>query len=58
MGVTSFTKEVVKNPFAERPVDFHEVRQTGEILSAWHPVWFFRLVGLLTRIVEADEAAL
>lgn len=53
-----FTEEVVKNPFAECSVDFHEVCQTVEILFTWDPLWFLCFIRLLTGIVQAEEAAL
>lgn len=51
-------EEVVKNPFAECSVDFHEVCQTVEILFTWDPLWFLCFIRLLTGIVQAEEAAM
>lgn len=53
-NMSLITKEVIENPFTEGPVDFHEVCQSIKILSARDPVWFFRFVRLLTRVIKAE----
>lgn len=53
-----FTKEVIENPVTYGSIDFHEVRQTIEILVSWDPVRRVWILCLGTGIIQTKKRAL